>query len=84
MMRQEGLVACHPRPFRVTTQSDTVAAANMPDLVKRDFTADRPGCKFVGDITYIHTWQGFVYLATVIDCYWQEGLRLVHRRSHAH
>lgn len=41
----------------------------MPDLVKRDFTADRPGVKFVGDITYIHTWQGFVYLATVIDCY---------------
>ncbi len=25
--------------------------------------------KFVGDITYIHTWEGFVYLATVIDCY---------------
>ncbi|MFM9432361.1 transposase InsO family protein [Arthrobacter sp. MP_2.3] len=25
--------------------------------------------KFVGDIAYIHTWQGFVYLATVIDCY---------------
>lgn len=41
----------------------------MPDLVERDFTADRPGVKFVGDITYIHTWQGFVYLATVIDCY---------------
>ncbi|KFF59989.1 hypothetical protein JF66_07520 [Cryobacterium sp. MLB-32] len=41
----------------------------MPDLIKRDFTADRPGVKFVGDITYIHTWQGFIYLATVIDCY---------------
>ena len=41
----------------------------MPDLVNRDFTADRPGVKFIGDITYIHTWQGFVYLATVIDCY---------------
>lgn len=41
----------------------------MPDLVKRDFTAERPGVKFVGDITYIHTWQGFIYLATVIDCY---------------
>lgn len=25
--------------------------------------------KFVGDISYIHTWQGFVYLATVIGCY---------------
>jgi len=29
-----------------------LAAANMPDLVKRDFTAGRPGVEFVGDITY--------------------------------
>ena len=69
IMLQEGLVACQPRPFRVTTEADAVAAANMPDLVKRDFTADRPGVKFIGDITYIHTWQGFLYLATVIDCF---------------
>lgn len=69
IMRSEGLVACQPRPFRVTTEADAQAAAGMPDLVQRDFTADRPGIKFVGDITYIHTWQGFVYLATVIDCY---------------
>lgn len=69
IMRQEGLVPCQPRPFRTTTEADAVAAAAMPDLVKRDFTADRPGIKFVGDITYIHTWQGFIYLATVIDCY---------------
>jgi putative transposase len=69
IMRAEGLVACQPRPFRVTTEADALAAADMPDLVGRDFTADRPGVKFVGDITYIHTWQGFVYLATVIDCY---------------
>jgi putative transposase len=69
VMRQESLVPCQPRPFRVTTDADAVAAALMPDLVTRDFTADRPGRKFVGDITYIHTWQGFIYLATVIDCY---------------
>jgi transposase InsO family protein len=69
IMRTEGLIACQPRPFRVTTEADAEAAAGMPDLVGRDFTADRPGIKFVGDITYIHTWQGFVYLATVIDCY---------------
>ena len=68
IMRQENLVPCQPRPFRVTTQADAEAAASMPDLVERDFTADRPGVKFVGDITYIHTWQGFIYLATVIDC----------------
>ena len=55
LMRQEGLVACQPRPFRVTTEADVMAAANMPDLLTRDFTAERPGVKFVGDITYIHT-----------------------------
>jgi transposase InsO family protein len=32
------------------------------------FTAEAPGTKLVGDITYLPTWQGFCYLATVIDC----------------
>ena len=41
----------------------------MPEPVTQDFTADRPGVKFVGDFTYIHTWQGFIYLSTVIDCH---------------
>ena len=68
IMRAEGLVACQPRPYRVTTVVDDSAPAT-PDLVARDFTAPAPGVKLVGDITYIHTWQGFVYLATVIDCY---------------
>lgn len=67
IMRSEGLVDCQSRPFRITTDGDD--EANLPDLVQRNFTADRPGVKFVGDITYIHTWQGFIYLATVIDCY---------------
>ncbi len=69
IMRDQGLVPCQPRPFRVTSETDAAATAGMPDLVDRDFTAARPGIKFVGDITYIHTWQGFVYLAMVIDCY---------------
>jgi hypothetical protein len=50
IMRDEHLIACQPRPFRVTTEADSEAAAHMPDLVKRDFTAERPGVKFVGDI----------------------------------
>ncbi|MFE9890749.1 IS3 family transposase [Streptomyces scopuliridis] len=67
LMRELGLVPCQPRPWRpVTTQAGT---SRIPDLVRRDFTADRPGVKFVGDITYIPTWEGFVYLATVIDCH---------------
>ncbi len=69
IMREEDLVPCQPRPFRVTTDSDPDGPPIVPDLLARDFTADRPGIKFVGDITYVHTWQGFVYLATVIDCF---------------
>jgi transposase InsO family protein len=68
LMRESGLVACQPRPFRPAT---TIAgrAAPAPDLVGRDFTATAPGEKFVGDITYIRTGEGWLYLATVIDCY---------------
>ena len=36
--------------------------------MQRDFTAARPGTKVVGDITYIRTWQGWLYLASLIDC----------------
>ena len=67
LMRQLGLVACQPRPWRpATTQQG--AAGPIPDLVNRDFSAGVPAAKMVGDITYIPTWQGWEYLATVIDC----------------
>ena len=48
-----------------------LARTGAPDYApgRVNFTADAPGEKFVGDITYIHTWQGFIYLATVIDCH---------------
>ena len=41
----------------------------MTYLVQRDFTASRPNEKWVADITYIRTWNGFVYLAFILDCY---------------
>jgi putative transposase len=67
LMRELGLVACQPRPWRpCTTQQGQ--AGPVPDLVARDFGASAPGEKMVGDITYIPTWQGWLYLATVIDC----------------
>ncbi len=68
IMRELGLETCQPRPFRPIT---TVAgdASGIPDAVKRDFTATQPGTKLVGDITYIPTWEGWVYLATVLDCF---------------
>ncbi|MFJ8391187.1 IS3 family transposase, partial [Streptomyces sp. NPDC094438] len=68
LMRELGLVPCQPRPWRLTTVADDTAPST-PDLMARDFTADAPGRKLVSDITYIHTWAGFLYLATVIDCH---------------
>lgn len=42
----------------------------MPDLLKRDFTAEAPNQRYVGDITYLPIATGVnLYLATVIDCY---------------
>lgn len=68
IMAERGLVACQPRPKGPTTTicSD---AGETPDLLQRDFTAPEPGCKLVGDITFVSTWQGWVYLATVLDCF---------------
>jgi putative transposase len=67
LMRDLGLVACQPRPWRPSTTQQG-AAGPIPDLVQRDFTAGEPGQKMVGDITYIATWEGWEYLATVTGC----------------
>lgn len=67
LMRELGLEACQPRPWRHSL-TEQGPSGPIPDLVNRDFTADAPGAKMVGDITYIPTWEGWVYLAAVIDC----------------
>jgi transposase InsO family protein len=66
LMRELGLKACQPRAYRRTTLpgEDPVAS---PDLIGRDFTATEPGTRLVGDITYLKTGEGWLYLATVID-----------------
>ena len=68
IMRDLGLVPCQPKPWRHSLTEQDAQAGPIPDLVNRDFTAGEPGRKMVGDITYIDTWEGWVYLATVIDC----------------
>ena len=81
-MRQEGLVACQPRPKARTT----VPAADLtgrPDLIERNFTADAPARELVGDITYIHTREGFVYLATVTGLLLEKNCWLRHGGTHA-
>jgi putative transposase len=69
LMRELGLEPCQPRPWRVSLTEGDGQEHGIPDLVQQDFTADAPGRKMVGDITYISTWEGWLYLATVIDCH---------------
>ncbi|MEG8105835.1 MULTISPECIES: IS3 family transposase [Actinomyces] len=67
IMRDLGLKAARPRT-KVRTTVPAQDLGERPDLLGRDFTADEPGKKLCGDITYVRTWAGFIYLATVLDC----------------
>jgi transposase InsO family protein len=66
IMRERDIRGVTRRKRRHLTKQDTKAVP-APDLVGRDFTADEPGRKLVGDITYLPTLAGWWYLATVID-----------------
>ena len=68
LMRELGLRAVQPRAYKRTTipGEDPVSS---PDLIGRDFdpASSPPGQRLVGDITYLRTGEGWLYLATVID-----------------
>jgi putative transposase len=69
LMRAAGIKGAKRRgkPWR-TTIGDP-AAQKRPDLVQRDFTAPAPDRLWVGDLTYLRTWEGRVYFAFIIDAY---------------
>ena len=66
LMRAAGLVGCHRRRRHGLTRRDPTAAP-APDLVGRQFTAERPNALWVADITYVPTWSGWLSLAVVLD-----------------
>ena len=68
LLRTAGLHGRTPRRFKRTTIANPAAAARA-DLVRRDFAVDAAAVntRWCGDITYIPTWEGWLYLATVID-----------------
>ena len=66
IMREQGLKAVQPRAYKRTTVPGEQPVA-APDLIAREFSAQAPGTRLVGDITYLRTGQGWLYLATVID-----------------
>ena len=68
LMKENGLVAKGRKKFVVTT--DSKDSENIfPNLLKRDFAAQRPNQKFVSDTTYIATEEGWLYLAAIMDLY---------------
>ena len=74
LMRDLGLVGVvRGRAWTTTTQADATAA-RPADLVDRHFVVTRPNQLWVSDFTYVATWQGFVYVAFVIDVF---GRRIV-------
>ena len=67
LMSQSGLAGVSRRKFVTTTVKD--GGRQAPDLVARNFAADRPDVLWVADITYVPTWAGFLYLAVVLDAF---------------
>jgi putative transposase len=71
LMRQAGLFGCggRNRKARTTIRSQTERTPPAPDLVKRNFTPEAPDRLWVSDITYVRTWEGWLYLSFVLDAY---------------
>jgi putative transposase len=65
-MRENGIIVERTRKFKATTDSDHTFNI-APNLLDRDFTAERPNQKWAGDISYIWTREGWLYLAVVLD-----------------
>src|SRR5690606_5234251 len=69
LLREMGLQARQRRKFRPQTTVIDNSQPVSPDLLDQDFTAESPNQRWVSDITYLVTEDGFEYLATVIDLY---------------
>lgn len=80
-LRRQKLVPKAARKFKVTTNSNHKLPV-APNLLGQDFTASAPNQKWAGDITYLMTSEGWLYLAVVIDLYsravigWSMGTRM--------
>jgi len=81
LMKQKNICCKTKRKFMNTTDSNHKQPI-ADNILNRDFTADKPNHKYVGDITYIWTQEGWLYLATVIDLFsrkivgWSIGKRM--------
>jgi putative transposase len=67
LMRELEIQGVSRRRGRVQTTTPDPKASSAPDLVQRDFTASRPDQTWVADITYVPTYEGWLFLAAVMD-----------------
>jgi transposase InsO family protein len=72
LMRERCIVGITRRRRRRSLTRQDTTAVPAPDLIGRDFTARAPGQRLVGDITYLPTAEGWLYLATAIDLFNRE------------
>jgi len=81
LRRAEELKTCYKRRYRITTQSDHAYPVSE-NILARNFTPSAPNQVWAGDITYVATAEGWIYLAVVLDLYsrrvigWSMGPRL--------
>jgi putative transposase len=66
LMRENGISVVRTRKHKVTTDSDHKFNI-APNLLDRDFMADAPNRKWAGDISYVWTREGWLYLAVILD-----------------
>lgn len=78
-MRQNGLRALHG--YRTRRLAVGKPSVSIPNLLQRRFTVTRPNKAWVTDITYVRTWQGWLYLAVVMGPVLPKGHRLGHQRD---
>jgi len=69
LMQQQGIRARGKRRFLVTTTHSNHELPIAPNLLDRNFTANKPNTAWTGDVTYIATEAGWLYLAVVIDLF---------------
>ena len=67
IMQAEKLVSIHKKKFKPCTTDSKHLLPVAPNVIEQDFTADQPNTKWGGDITYIPTQEGFLYLAIILD-----------------
>ena len=81
LMKEAGVQVKHRKKFKVTTNSDHMQPV-FDNVLGREFVVNQPDVAYVGDITYLWTQEGWLYLAVVIDLYsrkvvgWSIGSRM--------